>query len=390
MDFIELEFSQFDQIRPLFHGKTHLTFILDAAIAGNSPMRIWTDETINPKSCLMWDKTHCYYFVGEAENDVFNKKAFELFNQTIIPQAISNDNDVYKIEYSTKEWEPFLEKILKKRLPAKRARIFLSLDKLIMKNWRKKIPKHLEIKQIDQQLLENEITNSKSIIEEINGGWGSIESFLKNGFGFCCIVHLDNFTQKIVGWCTGEYFSNNKCGIGIETVRGYQKKGIATVMASTFVEHCLAADIKPYWDSFANNYASVRVAEKIGFIKIEDYNVYFGSFSKGELYQGYHFYSEKKYGIAAKWFEKAAELGQNETNSLYNAACSWALAGEVNKAFLQINKVLDSLKEPPINFINHIKKDQDLRDLHSKRKWITILTRLDEFESKIKSNQIRE
>ena len=259
-----------------------------------------------------------------------------------------------------------------------------------MKNWRKKLPKHFEIQQINQDLLASEITNIQSIIEEINGGWDSIETFLKNGFGFCCIEHSNNCIKEVQGWCTGEYFNKKKCGIGIETFRGYQKKGIATAMASAFVEHCVTKNIKPHWDSFANNYASVRVANKIGFKKIEDYKVYFGSFSKSELYQGYHFYSEKKYEIAANWFEKAAELGQNEATSYYNAACSWSLAGEVNKAFLQLNKAIDSLKQPSIKFINHIKNNQDLRALHSSTKWNKILSKLREIKMRIEAELASE
>ncbi|MFX0086798.1 MAG: GNAT family N-acetyltransferase [Candidatus Hodarchaeota archaeon] len=386
MDFHELEFNQFGCIRPLFHNQSHLTFILEAAIAGNSPMRIWVDESDYPQSCFMWDKMYCYYFIGEAENDAFNKKIIDHFNQAIIPQVVSNNYDVYKIEYSTKEWEPFLEILLRERLPVKKARIFMTLNKFIIKNWRKKLPKHFEIRKIDQELLENRTLNTKSIIEEIKGGWDSIESFLKIGFGYCCVVHLDNCRKEVQGWCIGEYFSKEYCGIGIKTFRGYQKKGVATAMASVFVEHCLSKNIKPHWDSFVNNYASVRVAEKIGFKKIEDFNVYFGSFSKSELYKGYYFYSEKNYKLAAKWFEKAAELDQSETNSLYNAACSWSLAGEVNKAFLQLNKAIDSLKKPSVKFINYIKNDKDLRALQSNENWVEILTRLNEIESKIKSN----
>ncbi len=338
----------------------------------------------------MWDKIYCYYFVGEAENDAFNKRIIELFNQAIIPQAILNNYDAYKIEYSTKEWEPFLEILLRERIPVKKARIFMTLDKFLMKTWRTKLPKNFKIRKIDQQLLESGIINTNLIIEEINRGWDSIESFFKIGFGFCCIVYLDNGKKVVQGWCIGEYFSKNKCGIGIKTFRGYQKKGIATAMASAFVEHCLTKDIKPHWDFFLNNYASVRVAEKIGFKDIENFNVYYGSFSKSELYQGYHFYSEKNYRMAAKWFEKAAELEQSETNSHYNAACSWSLAGEVNKAFLQLNKAIDSLKKPSVKFINDIKNEQDLKALQLSKNWVEILTRLNEIELKIKPKSASE
>ncbi len=120
MNLVELEPNQFEKIRSLFHKLQHLTFTLDAAIAKNTPVRIWVDNKDDPKSCFMWDKTHCYYFVGQAENDDFNKNLCKLFDQTVIPQAILNKSDLYKVEYSSKEWEPFLEELLKKYLPVKK------------------------------------------------------------------------------------------------------------------------------------------------------------------------------------------------------------------------------------------------------------------------------
>ena len=383
MNLVELEPNQFEKIRSLFHKLQHLTFTLDAAIAKNTPMRIWVDNKDDPKSCFMWDKTHCYYFVGQAENDDFNKNLCKLFDQTVIPQAILNKSDLYKVEYSSKEWEPFLEELLKKYLPVKKSRVFLALEGYSSKKITKLPSKAFEIRKINQKLLESEIANLQSIVDEINECWDSIESFLQIGFGFCLIVHLDNDKKEIQGWCTGEYFSSKKCGIGIETFSGYRKKGYATAMASAFVEHCLKVNIKPYWDSYANNYASIRVAEKIGLKKIEDYHVYFGSFINSELYQGYHYFSEKKYEIAAKWFEKASELEQRKTESLYNAACSWSLGGESEKAFLQLNKTIDSLNNSTIRFINYMRSDQYLEVLHPFDNWNKILIRLNEVESRI-------
>ena len=54
-------------------------------------------------------------------------------------------------------------------------------------------------------------------------------------------------------------------------------------MASAFVEDCLALNIIPHWDSFSDNYASIRVAEKVGFEKNEIFDIYFGNFSKSIL-----------------------------------------------------------------------------------------------------------
>jgi RimJ/RimL family protein N-acetyltransferase len=86
------------------------------------------------------------------------------------------------------------------------------------------------------------------------------------------------YKDEIVCRCTAEYVSTFKCGIGIETDKKYRNRGLATLLASVFVDYCISKDIVPHWDSWNNNLPSIRVAENVGFEKISDYSVYFGSF----------------------------------------------------------------------------------------------------------------
>ena len=104
----------------------------------------------------------------------------------------------------------------------------------------------------------------------------SAETFLDQGFGF---TMLDG--TSVVCWCTAEYVSEGKCGIGIETIEAYQGRGIATVVAGEFVRHALASGVNPHWDCWASNTPSVRVAEKVGFADMHDYKIAIGSFGDG-------------------------------------------------------------------------------------------------------------
>jgi RimJ/RimL family protein N-acetyltransferase len=82
--------------------------------------------------------------------------------------------------------------------------------------------------------------------------------------------------RQIVCWCTAEYVSCGWCGIGIETIQAYQRRGLATATATAFLAHCAAHGIQPHWDCWANNVPSVRVAEKVGFALVEEYEVHCG------------------------------------------------------------------------------------------------------------------
>ncbi|MFX0185423.1 MAG: GNAT family N-acetyltransferase [Candidatus Hodarchaeota archaeon] len=278
MNFIELTFNQFKTVRPLFIQSNHLLFTVDAVIAGSSPGRVWVDQDINPRSVFMWDKAHCYYFAGDTRNTQFNSAIKNLLTKSIIPNTVANQRDIYKIEYSSIEWEPILEELLKKTRPIKRTRVFYAYTKQEIPESKNLLSNDFIIQKIDEELLNSTIKDVNTIIDEINQCWNSIDDFLNTGFGFCLIHKHVNEETSIQGWCTGEYFSNRKCGIGIETFYPHQRQGFATAMASAFVEYSLSLKIQPHWDSFTDNQASIRVAEKVGFKKIQEYTVLFGSF----------------------------------------------------------------------------------------------------------------
>ncbi|MFX1508121.1 MAG: GNAT family N-acetyltransferase, partial [Promethearchaeota archaeon] len=306
-----------------------------------------------------------------------------VLKSTLIPEAIDKNREIFKIEYSTTEWEPVLEKILENTPPFKVLRKFFTLDTLRLPQWRDLLPSSFQVRRIDRKLLESNIGNLQEIIDEINQCWHSVDDFLANGFGFCLVNTSEDKIEDVQGWCTGEYFSVNKCGIGIETFYRYRKRGFATAMACAFVEHCLSVNIQPHWDASANNEASIRVAKRVGFNEIQEYYVFLGAFINIETFKGNHYYQEKDFTRAAKWYEKAAELKQSTFYNYYNAACSRALIGENDCALSNLNKALDNWQQPSKRFIDHIKIDADLVNLHSIEGWKTFLQRLNAIENEI-------
>ena len=102
--------------------------------------------------------------------------------------------------------------------------------------------------------------------------WGSVEAFLRGGFGYCIASE-----REIVCWCTAEHVSPGWCGVGIETISEYQRRGLATTAATAFLSHCVGNGIRMHWDCWADNAPSVRVAEKIGLDVVERYEVACGT-----------------------------------------------------------------------------------------------------------------
>src|SRR5262249_18802003 len=102
------------------------------------------------------------------------------------------------------------------------------------------------------------LANIADVVAEIEYMWPSLDAFHDGGFGF--VAHDASTTAA---WCTAEYVSPGRCGIGIETVAAFRRRGIATATARAFLAHCTTLGLTAHWDAWASNQPSIAVAERI-------------------------------------------------------------------------------------------------------------------------------
>ena len=88
--------------------------------------------------------------------------------------------------------------------------------------------------------------------------------------------------------------------------------------------------------------------------------------------QGGELYQEKSYLESAKVYEKAFEMQEGGSSNYYNAACSWALAGDTTNSI----KYLHLAAEKGWKNIDHLKKDKDLASLHSVKDWKSVVNKV--------------
>ncbi len=90
-------------------------------------------------------------------------------------------------------------------------------------------------------------------------------------------------------------------------------------------------------------------------------------------------YEAKDYkGSALKYSEAfASNKGMGRVDDRYNAACSWALAGEADSAFANLDRIVHNGKYA--NY-EHVIKDTDLKSLHADKRWKKLV-------EKVKLNQ---
>ncbi|MEO5788896.1 DUF6624 domain-containing protein [Gelidibacter sp.] len=96
-------------------------------------------------------------------------------------------------------------------------------------------------------------------------------------------------------------------------------------------------------------------------------------------------YNSKNYLEAAKKYSEAfyIETNSSKTVDRYNAACSWALAKEVDSSFVQLFKI--SKSGDYYNY-NHIIQDSDLSLLHNDKRWSEVLSLIKTNKEKLEEN----
>lgn len=84
-------------------------------------------------------------------------------------------------------------------------------------------------------------------------------------------------------------------------------------------------------------------------------------------------YQARDFARSADLYLKAADVVTDDPGLHYNAACSLALAGRKDQAFVQLQRAVDA------GFANaeHVRKDTDLASLHADARWAPLVAGLD-------------
>lgn len=88
-------------------------------------------------------------------------------------------------------------------------------------------------------------------------------------------------------------------------------------------------------------------------------------------------YQKKEYAESASLFRQAIEKGTESAGDYYNAACSYALAGDKESAF----RFLEGALKKGWTNASHLQKDADLQSLHSDQRWQGIVNNAKSIET---------
>ncbi|MCK4307641.1 hypothetical protein KAW50_05380 [candidate division WOR-3 bacterium] len=101
-------------------------------------------------------------------------------------------------------------------------------------------------------------------------------------------------------------------------------------------------------------------------------------------------YRNKEYLKSAENYEKAFEQKEVRNRDYYDAACSRALAGNVENAFKNLNLAIDK----GWLHLEHTKTDPDLESLHNEKGWNTVIEKLgkkiEEYEASLNTELVQK
>jgi GNAT superfamily N-acetyltransferase len=268
----ELNRTSFKKVKPLI---TSLRLddhpVINGVVNGNNLGCIYVDNIEEPETAFIWAQMEMFYLLGAHNNSAFNKCLEPLILENIKPVAMDIGDDFNLEMYPLENWEQTLHQYLKVNLhKGKRVPFVFKKERFLeVLNNDYQLASGYKLMRIDNKVLEWD--QKKVLQKEILKFWESTDKFIQLGLGYCVVK--DN---EVIGSCISVFVSESEFEIGINTYSTeHRGKGLATAMAREFIEECIKNGITPHWATEEFRRDSVAIAEKLGFVTLPLYSVYY-------------------------------------------------------------------------------------------------------------------
>jgi GNAT superfamily N-acetyltransferase len=257
--YIELDKDEYQIVRNYFNFNFQIPAV--AVINGDFPGKIYVDNKENPKGIIVWAISRWAYAYFGLESLKGNRAFFkELMIKEITPIIDGLKEQYFEVYSLNDDYDKILEEEIEGFCIYNKhyENTFVLNDEKFNK---------LELKNINGEILE---TNFPIVPEGYKNHFKIIE-MNKETEGMILTVE-----GKIVSQCINNGFENdNKYFIDLDTFSEKERnKGYASVVAYELIRKQKNKGMRPLWETREDNIPSLRVAEKLGFEKVERYPVY--------------------------------------------------------------------------------------------------------------------
>ena len=212
--------------------------------------KLLVTEPDAPKSALAF--VGCFgFYAGESDRELVRNKPDGL--TIMVPQNES--------------WEKLIEDVFPSVRKVTRYAIKkdTKFDREALEKNISELPDGYELVKINAELYDKCLLHPATV--DFVSTFDSKERFLKMGRG---VVVLKN--GEIVSGASSYSRYNEGIEIEVDTVQPERRKHLAIIACSALILNCLEEGLYPSWD--AQNMASVRLAEKLGYAFDREYTAY--------------------------------------------------------------------------------------------------------------------
>jgi RimJ/RimL family protein N-acetyltransferase len=332
----EIEPAAYTRVAPLFPDlDVHLA--VRALLAGCVPGRVYGNDPAQPRAALAW-VGYRFYLGGSPEDADFNRELGRFFVETVYPHGRAAGLEGFVVKCTTAGWVEQIDVLLPGKLPLPERRHYYAGGE-VRYDWRAMLPPDVTLRLVDRALLAEDLEGLGDLREEMQSERPSVDEFLDKSFGFVPVRG-----KEVIGWCLSEYNCGDRCEVGIATAEAYRRRGLATIIASAFVEYARDHGIACVgWHCNAENAGSIATALKVGLTKVLEYPSYLCLYDEVVhlAVHGDRCFRREQYAEAAAWYERALQRGGAPAWAYVNSACAHAMSGDGDRAIQRLNEAVD-------------------------------------------------
>lgn len=262
----KLEPMAYERVRPLIEAVPFNVLFAEMVMENRVEGDIFVDCTTRPSVCLIKHPYGLALLCGNSDNEGFNQclKETTLLRLHDTPQSLM----VYP-----GAWHRRIRTLVPPQQVFRQAASNnegnhcgaegLCEDARLHFSFRPDCYKPAPVPAIDFQVVQL----GGSLYEYLDSGivpkrfWKCYEDFARTGMGFCLTRGV-----AIVSTAFCAYRSGRLIELGVQTMPHYRSAGLGIHACAALIDRCIEMELEPIWSCSQSNTASVRLAEKLGFV----------------------------------------------------------------------------------------------------------------------------
>lgn len=370
----ELAPGEFRRARSLFAGFDY-SLSIEAAIEGNNPGRIFVDDVDQPRTGLALT-VEGYLLAGEEGHREANEALRQLFRDRIFTGEVAVNGDwSMSLAVHPGTWEAQLPALIPTH-EAERSARYHYLCHGVAFDWRQHLPEGYAVRRVDPALWHDPGVVFPGQVREwidLEAVWGTEQQFFARGVSFG-VLH----GGEVVAWCTPDCVAGDRIDVGIFTHPAHRRRGLASVAVAATVEQCLRQGFRAVgWHCNADNLASWKTAERVGFVRDCEYVYYYYIYDPvdhlAEL--GWYHYRQGDYARTVHYYEQVfAQREENPDYYYHLAALAWAQLENPAKALHYLGAAADH----GWAHAEWTRQQEAFAILHGMPAWDAVLARMEE------------